>query len=63
MKFLQSLRKLNKKKEPASGDFAEFFANASKKEKIKVIRDAALMANEEQRELVAKARLKADQTS
>lgn len=52
MKILNTAKKTKEKKK--TGSFADFFLHASEKEKIRVFKDVAKRANEDQRILVEK---------
>lgn len=58
MKFLNLFRKT--KQGEKSGRFSEFFLHAPEKKKQEVLREAAHKANEEQKEVFLKSRLKAN---
>ncbi|MBU3965347.1 hypothetical protein KJ695_04140 [Patescibacteria group bacterium] len=57
MSFLNFFRKTKYKEK--SGKFSDFFLHTSDNEKKEVLKEAAHKANEEQRELFIKSRLKA----
>lgn len=56
MKLFNIFRKT--KEAEKSGKFSDFFLHAPEKEKERVFREAARRANEEQREIFERARLK-----
>jgi hypothetical protein len=57
-KLFDKIRFGKNKTEKKTGGFSNFLINASAKEKERVFRDAAIRANEDQRELARKANLK-----
>ena len=56
IKFFNLFRKA--KKGEKSGGFSDFFLHTSEKEKEEILREAAHKANEEQREVFMRSRLK-----
>lgn len=57
MRLSNLFRKTKQKEKPSR--FSDFFLNAPDKEKERVLREAANTANEEQREVFMRSRLKA----
>lgn len=58
MKLFDFLKKVKQKEK--SGKFSDFFLHASDNEKKEILKKAAYKANEEQRDVYLKSRLKAN---
>ena len=58
MKLFNLFRKTEQINKP--GRFSDFFLHASEKEKEEILREAARKANEEQREVFMRSRLKTE---
>lgn len=59
MKFAYSRSIFKAKSKKEAGGFSDFFLNASDQEKMKILKEAAQKANEEQKKVFSKSHSKA----